>query len=604
MSIYIKLMKKGAEEPPALHFTTVMRNLIRVLGPVPDLATLEGADLYAEKYLAYNVNRKAVNPPDTKVDEEKRKAETLTGFLQRELVNRKINETDSFGYNPATDEFEPRGDLGLELLNRARQHVFAILGTTVPVDRLVQEAAFGSGASATLPRKQAASITKYERSISSTRGLAELAINMVATSPAWSTASKIAKSDVWYTDTSGKVSYFGPQSLKILSGAVMDFVRKTIEIDRIILKEPEFNGYIQKGTGKYFRKRLDTCAGATPLIGGVCLNTSGNLNNEHALIGSVDGSIATVDAERASDSITIALCEYLLPPKWFEWLMLIRSPYVVLPNGKLHRLQMMAGMGNGFCFELESILFYAIGLACAEKSKQPFAEAYVSIHGDDLIVPADVFDYVCIAYERAGIVVNKSKSFSQGPFRESCGGHYFAGQSVKPFFRKGSNGFVRGDWFWFANSLLEWLSERSDHYLASNKGRDLIDIMLYLRWYASSGDSRWRTCHTRGRRTGLYSEPLSCGGPWYKAREVVADSVKVNASDASAYAAWLQYPTVSPTVLEILTRDDSHSDAYRFVEETIERERNRLFTTWSPLPEAMSRSSLWTCDSNHKLSDL
>ena len=180
-----------------------------------------------------------------------------------------------------------------------------------------------------------------------------------------------------------------------------------------------------------------------------------------------------------------------------------RSPCAII-EGRLTPLHMMSGMGNGYTFEAESVIFYAIGLACAERSKLPFAERVVSIHGDDLIVPADVREEVLLAYHAAGVVVNAEKSFFDGPFRESCGGHYWNGFDVKPFYLKKQDGKSRGDWFWLANSLLIWLNSRSDDWRGSTQGRALIGLLKYLNWYAASGEPlAWRVPVDYSRRASL-----------------------------------------------------------------------------------------------------
>lgn len=594
MKTYSMLQRQGRKRPLPSHFEFVVsfiQSALRDLHP-----GVSEADRYASEYLDYNINRKAVAPFGKTIDSQALEEKTLTGFLQRELVNRKINETDSFGYNTFTGDYESDGDLGLELLLRARSIIAEILGVAPSVTEVARLGNFGSGASATLRRKDAARQAKFARSISATSGLARFVPQLVGSSPSWLTAHEGPKGDIMTVSPAGEVSILSEGNIRKVAGAILDYVPKDAEIHRIILKEPEFNGYLQKGLGKIFREKLSSFRGW-----GIRLNNSGDVNDKLAKEASVKGHLATVDAERASDSITLALCEFLLPQGWYDLCLLFRSPYVLIPRKGLHRLQMMAGMGNGFCFELESIIFYAIGLACAERSKLTFAELFVSIHGDDLIVPADVFTYVACAYQRAGIVINVKKSFSEGPFRESCGGHYYQGSSVKPFFRKGSNGYNRGDWFWLANSLMLWLADRDETFHETPSGVKLLQTLLHLRYYASSGEMvKWSVPHSRGRRGGLYSQERCSCSSWYKQRAVVAVPVTRRASDKDAYAAWLHTPVVSPTVLDLLYQEDLEADTYGINEETHERERWIRFSTWPSLPEAPSMSSLWMWLETHK----
>lgn len=593
MKCSMKLYRKGFNETPPVHFERCVAEIKRVLeAGHRGRPNVSEDDVYAEKYLAYNINRKACVGPDSSSDEEKEQA-ALKQFLLRETVNQRINQEETWGYDQATGEFEPSGDLGLELAIRAREILHELLGPAPDLRRVLNAAAFGNGASVSLRRSEAQAQNKFVRGLATTSGLAPFIPRLVGESPIWLDVIDLPKADVMAVAADGKVLIHDWRLLKRVAGGIMRFVEKQFDRKRIIVLEPDFNGYLQKGLGRCFREKL-----AIPsrwCRNGMNLNTSGDLNCELAKAGSADGHVATVDGEQASDSITISACEFYLPTDWFDLCMLLRSPYVVLPSGKLHRLQMMSGMGNGFTFELESAIFYAIGLACSERSDIPFASEFVSIHGDDLIVPFDVFDYVHLVYQKTGVVINTEKSFFEGPFRESCGGHFYNGQSVKPFFRRESTGRSRGDWFWLANSLLNWLSERNASYLQYGRGKELLHICEYLRWYASSGDpKRWYTSWQQSSRSGLYAEPPLTRGAWWKTRGVVAIERSKILPDERAYIGWLHTPVISPTVLEILKRDNSRGRVYETPVETDERERNVTLTEWPPLLTSRCMSSLWT----------
>jgi hypothetical protein len=85
-------------------------------------------------------------------------------------------------------------------------------------------------------------------------------------------------------------------------------------------------------------------------------------------------------------------------------------------------------MGNGYTFELETLIFYALVRAVCGK------EGTVSVYGDDLIYPSRFVGPVRELLAFCGFETNVEKSFSTGNFRESCGGHYFKGHSVTPFY--------------------------------------------------------------------------------------------------------------------------------------------------------------------------
>jgi len=89
-------------------------------------------------------------------------------------------------------------------------------------------------------------------------------------------------------------------------------------------------------------------------------------------------------------------------------------------------------MGNGYTFEMETILFLATALAVAEELGLPKWE--VTAYGDDITIGVEGVDLLTRALTFLGFSVNPSKSFWTGPFRESCGKDYFLGTNVRPYF--------------------------------------------------------------------------------------------------------------------------------------------------------------------------
>jgi hypothetical protein len=89
-------------------------------------------------------------------------------------------------------------------------------------------------------------------------------------------------------------------------------------------------------------------------------------------------------------------------------------------------------MGNGFTFELESLIFFAIALTISEDLD--LGTDKVSVYGDDVILKAAAFPDFRDLCALLGFEVNQDKSFSSGCFFESCGAHWFRGVDVKPFY--------------------------------------------------------------------------------------------------------------------------------------------------------------------------
>jgi hypothetical protein len=93
------------------------------------------------------------------------------------------------------------------------------------------------------------------------------------------------------------------------------------------------------------------------------------------------------------------------------------------------RLEKFSSMGNGFTFELETIIF-----ACLARSVITLSggdPTLVKCYGDDLIVPATNYRDVLAALRMFGFEPNTKKTFGEGPFRESCGGDFWGGVPVR-----------------------------------------------------------------------------------------------------------------------------------------------------------------------------
>lgn len=202
----------------------------------------------------------------------------------------------------------------------------------------------------------------------------------------------------------------------------VEFVPKTAKTDRSIAVEPLLNSYLQKGIDSELRSFL--------LRRGYDLSDQSR-NGYLAMVGSRDGSLCTLDLSSASDSISIELARRLLPEAWFDLLNRTRSPSY-LYNGEIRRYEKFVSMGNGFCFPLQTLLFAsAVRAALSSTESSDWTHA---VYGDDIIVPASAFNRLVEILEFMGFVPNSAKSFSTGPFRESCGADWYEGQDVRPVY--------------------------------------------------------------------------------------------------------------------------------------------------------------------------
>lgn len=206
-------------------------------------------------------------------------------------------------------------------------------------------------------------------------------------------------------------------------GNKVAFVPKTAVTHRTIAIEPLMNIYAQLGLGTVMRRKLRRV--------GIDLDDQ-SPNQRAAKLGSMTGSLATIDLSSASDTVSRELVRLLLPDGWYSCLDLVRSK-IGLYEGEWLRYEKFSSMGNGYTFELETLIFWSLMFAvCTELD----IDTSVLVYGDDIVVPVAAYDLAEEVLSWAGFSFNKAKSFHTGPFRESCGKDYFNGIEVRPFFQK------------------------------------------------------------------------------------------------------------------------------------------------------------------------
>ena len=301
--------------------------------------------------------------------------------------------------------------------------VIDIIGETVPEEALI--GSFSGGASTSRGRTSSHPARKYIGISHVTREaepLWELALEMM---PFW-----------------GRYFETHASSVHVVPGNVMFTVPKTTLIDRVACKEPDINMFLQKGAGNVLRRCLRNR--------GIDLNDQSR-NRSLAYEGSLTGALATIDLSSASDCVTTGLVELALPPLWFSHLNSLRCKVTNI-DGEEHVNEMFSSMGNGFTFELESLLFYALARTTAYFTG---TRGVISVYGDDLIVPTDLYRPLEWVLSYFGFKVNSKKSFSEGPFRESCGGHYTGGLDITPFYVREPIETL-SDLIKFANALRRW----------------------------------------------------------------------------------------------------------------------------------------------------
>jgi hypothetical protein len=174
------------------------------------------------------------------------------------------------------------------------------------------------------------------------------------------------------------------------------------------------------------------------------------VNQELARV-AVQQNLATIDLSSASDSITRQLVINLLPFEWWSLLDDLRVKTTIV-NGQIHELEMFSTMGNGFTFELESLLFYAVTRVVCWRSG---VKGRISVFGDDIIAPTAIVRRLKRVFDYLGFQMNPKKTHSTGYFRESCGKHYYRGFDVTPFYIRRAVSTLP-DLISLLNKVLEW----------------------------------------------------------------------------------------------------------------------------------------------------
>lgn len=296
------------------------------------------------------------------------------------------------------------------LLHMARKKIASVLGT-ISLKQIERSARFGPGSTygdkgslATIPDKMSSHPTFTSSSLSLL--------------PSWSET-------LW-----AKASNELGRSILLSEGNRFTTVAKDCTKDRGIAIEPSVNLFYQLGVGALLKTRLRNA--------GLDLLHAQEKHRQVACDASISGNFATIDLSNASDTICKSLVKLLLPSSWFYVLDLLRPPKTQV-DGKWVVLEKFSSMGNGYTFELESLIFAALSSAAIEMASgvEPLWGHDLHVFGDDIIVPTRHASSVLSVLRFFGFTPNENKTFITGPFRESCGGDFFNGVPVRPYFLKG-----------------------------------------------------------------------------------------------------------------------------------------------------------------------
>lgn len=358
---------------------------LALLPPDPDL------DSFADDYLVTECMRKN---PLLPTSHDRRRTATRTWFESEALCSQ-TNDL-LIMYSAGEISFHPETEL---LLTKTQKIISDILGPLGLRELSLAEEKFrfGPGATSHCSGRDVVLSRKMTSVMGVTPGL--LPYYRVLKTPLWRRSSKNA--------------------LEVLEGNKVTFVPKTAKTDRAIAIEPHMNIYVQLGVGGLLRDKLKKA--------GLDLDTQATRNRDRAGKAGEVGDV-TIDLSSASDTIAYTLVMLLIPPDWFQLLDVCRSPKSEI-DGHWVNLEKFSSMGNGYTFELETLIFWALARACGDVNAVSF--------GDDIICNKDAAKKLIPLLKTLGFNINEQKTYLAGRFFESCGADYWNGVNIRPCYFKG-----------------------------------------------------------------------------------------------------------------------------------------------------------------------
>lgn len=299
------------------------------------------------------------------------------------------------------------------VIHRAAHLIDSVLGKLDP-EALLKGCGFGPGVSSSVKGSKVG--VYYKAS-----GKPECTADLTVMAPLFINGTYLLPSAILQSE--GPASVLS-QALRQVKGNTVAFVPKNAKTYRSIAVEPHINIFVQKGIGSLIRSRLRRI--------GINLNDQGR-NQKLAKLASQTNSLATIDLSMASDTLSIELVRDLLPADWYFLLDLTRSKLGYVED-RWMKYDKFSSMGNGFTFELETLIFWALARATSDALH---VKGTHSVYGDDIILPSASAERFFEVLSFCGFVPNSKKSFTTGPFRESCGEDFYLGVPIRPFFIRG-----------------------------------------------------------------------------------------------------------------------------------------------------------------------
>lgn len=329
-------------------------------------------------------------------------------YQQAEQRCRETNEAFS-AWARGGFQFRPRVEA---VLHAAQRKIAKVLGPLPSLEQLGPR--FGPGATTSITKRAASWRSKLSAPLTCSESFAPYVGRFLEQMPHF-----LDLHASWETDLTGGMLDLRGSVPVLLEAGTLSFVPKKPTVLRGVTPQPLLNSMYQLGLGDYMSERLCRF--------GLDLSQQG-MNQRLARLGSLTGEIATLDLVSASDTQATQLVWHLLPYEWAQTLDYACQRRVRY-NGMEWQEEKFSGMGNGFTFPLESLIFWALATSCD-------SSPYVSVFGDDITCHVRAVPLLTEVLDACGFWVNTEKSYWSGSFRESCGKDYFNGIDIRPYYQK------------------------------------------------------------------------------------------------------------------------------------------------------------------------
>lgn len=363
------------------------------------------ADQFRSSYLSRELLRKLSSSQDV----DRLTTECIERYVSTEARIKVVN--DKLRSVRVPGSIDPVVHLLLEMQRKVEQ----IIGASPVFDNIFNSAGWGPGSTATLKARSSTvdrKITEQRLGVSSR--CRRYAVYAMSHDRAWMAAR--------IPNVEGPCCPLRSEFASCESGRFTT-VEKDASKRRAIDVQPTLNLFFQKGAGKEIRRLLRRWG----------VNLDDQSKNQRLARSACDMLYATLDLSEASDSVSHELVKWILPPDWYDLLNDLRTHSICLPDNSTMKTAKFSSMGNGFTFELESLIFYSLLLVIKERHE---CVDPISVYGDDLICSQRIAPHVVDALISVGFLINQDKSFVSGFFFESCGKHYYKGVDVTPAYQK------------------------------------------------------------------------------------------------------------------------------------------------------------------------